>query len=138
MVVVVTGRKETPNHEEPDNKPKKEESDKIKDAEEVTNQVENKKSKKSMVSSVHVTLQTPKPFTPPPPPPTDSVSDELFVNCDVEHEKTSFDNVCSSLLQRVGEKEQSPHDSLDSKGNLNEVSAMTPDEADKLLSTRFV
>lgn len=95
-----------------------------------------RKSKKSMVSSVHVTLQTPKPFTPPPPPP-DSVSSELFVNCDVEHEQTSFSEVNSSLLQKV-DKEQSPHDSLESKGNLNEVSAMTPDEADKLLSTRFV
>lgn len=133
--MVVSGRKET-SHEEPDSKCKKEESEKGKEKEEINSQTD-KKNKKSMVSSVHVTLQTPKPFTPPPPPSTESVSSELFVNCEVEHEKTSFSEFNSSLLQKY-EKESSPHDSLDDKVNLNEVSTMTPDEADKLLSTRWV
>ena len=69
-----------------------------------------------------------------------SVSSELYIDCKVEHEKTEFSDVNSSLLQ-IKVVEQGPNSlaSVDEKSlNSSEVSTMTPDEAEKLLSTRLV
>ncbi|KAL0271292.1 UNVERIFIED_CONTAM: hypothetical protein PYX00_008431 [Menopon gallinae] len=95
----------------------------------VSNNVEKTAEiKKNMVSSVHVTLQTPKPFASV----VDSApSSQLFIDCQ-EHQKTDFPVVDSLLLQKVDCDSMT---SLEDKSNLSE---MTPDEADKLLSSRII
>lgn len=66
------------------------------------------------------------------------MTSQLFVDCKVEHEKTDFSDVDSSLLQKVEQEPVSLPSIEDKSLTGSEVSTMTPDEADKLLSTRFV
>lgn len=80
-----------------------------------------------------VSLQSPRVI------PDVSPMSQLYVDCKVEHAKTEFSDLNSSLLQKVDEQEPTSLASMEDRSlNSSEVSTMTPDEADKLLSTRFV
>ncbi|KAK6630854.1 hypothetical protein RUM44_003024 [Polyplax serrata] len=78
-----------------------------------------------------VSLQSPRVI------PDVSPMSQLYVDCKVEHAKTEFSDLNSSLLQKVDEQEPTSLASMEDRSlNSSEVSTMTPDEADKLLSTR--
>lgn len=136
IFLFILGRKETPIQDECKEKSiergQEQEDAKLKEGSELDS--EDKTVKKNLLSSsVHVTLQPPKLIAEDTP-----VSSELYIDCKVDHQNTDFSHLNSSLLQKVDDLNNSLAPNEDKSLPVSEVSAMTPDEAEKLLSTRFV